>query len=1264
MSATPVPSTTDTVLSSADVVFDDVEETKEYEVDDTSDTGNPESMEPSSEPTTGPHASTGKMDAPAASVEAIAAQNCSNATRVESTTTEAESDTTDDVETSNRRKSIDVEDIDVPISNDDLIRSLGAELEKRRPDTYIIAQLCRDLGEIPVPWRSRVWKELLCPGGIKAELQWEKISIMEQDDPNQRVIRADAPRTRAKDFPSETREAVERCLVQLLTYYCKCKNIRYKQGMNEVLAPFLLLRAVSEDGWTDSIVYQCFYTFIEKFLTNVYSDREFRSLQCSMRLLRLLLQYHDPVLCAHLDQHDMTPELYVTPWFMTFFARNDSPAIVFALWDVVLLHDDPCMLHFFALAILEDSREQVLHADVAEMPQVLARLTFTSVAHVHKLTAMALDRLNQTPASYRKDLMLVCYRPLTDRSLPALKQMGSASCLCVNSSEVVAHMVSKVQATSSDLALLILDCRPFPAFQEYHFSLSYHIDPEVVSSPEALNVLLDGFGRMKDCHFCFLGDHTAQPPAASSGSGGNEPDSVEDMNVTRFVLLFLQQGFQHVSKVNGGLDALRNEMHQLDPALQEQLTVGDWNDDDNSLKSKAKKLFMGKIPSNLTQRFRGAMLANPLFKKTDETGSSSSSAGLTQKPLVDDDEWVEVCVRSKEALRRSNSAASKQILFGPGKLGILFKGIDKSPITVDSIVPGGQADGTQLLERGDVLTSIAGQSIRGMRFHNVMDLLHSTPRPMTLEFSHPSTRLLDVLDALSIPPRAPTMLRNGFYSLSIIWDAVPGATRYQLQFAMQSEHRFHPWATVTVKNRGGMLDHVAPAETAGTLVGLEPNERYLVRLRCGTDSKWGVYSDASHLMTTLPLDTGAAAPRKATSPRNAPPTTAQVVFLAGECPDVVEYGLFYYRVLIGLRARSGPSYEAPPVDVALEKGSLIKCEEKVIRGAFVFVRLQDTDLWAFETTVDNAAVLERLAFEENAKAMEFSPPTSNSTSSTSASTPPTSAGSSATTLVAPTGLTVQLPTATSLVVSWEALLDPLVVKYAVQYSKNTFGAMWATKELSSHDNSCVLTQLSPGTPYVVRIRAGYDQSWGPFSAKSAPVKTIEDDQATKPAPPKFFNAFVERAAETAAVAARTVSARLARTASQDNLQDDMPAMPPLVVNVEEMKESKEFQWFAAQKVVGELEWECELVVSSGYVMAICPEADRPGWGRIEDKRQLKLLSKITSKRGAQTSVVFHFKKLEGGEDEADALEFLVNERQACLQLVKERFLALTAQTPA
>ena len=45
-------------------------------------------------------------------------------------------------------------------------------------------------------------------------------------------------------------------------------------------------------------------------------------MQCTFQLFRLLLLYHNPVLCQRLDKLQFPPELYVTPWFLTIFART------------------------------------------------------------------------------------------------------------------------------------------------------------------------------------------------------------------------------------------------------------------------------------------------------------------------------------------------------------------------------------------------------------------------------------------------------------------------------------------------------------------------------------------------------------------------------------------------------------------------------------------------------------------------------------------------------------------------------------------------------------------------------------------------------------------------------------------------------------------------------------------------------------------------------------------------------------------------------
>jgi hypothetical protein len=52
---------------------------------------------------------------------------------------------------------------------------------------------------------------------------------------NQRVVRADAERTRGQ-------EQLDKDMIELiLTKYCKNNNIKYKQGLNEIVAPFMYL---------------------------------------------------------------------------------------------------------------------------------------------------------------------------------------------------------------------------------------------------------------------------------------------------------------------------------------------------------------------------------------------------------------------------------------------------------------------------------------------------------------------------------------------------------------------------------------------------------------------------------------------------------------------------------------------------------------------------------------------------------------------------------------------------------------------------------------------------------------------------------------------------------------------------------------------------------------------------------------------------------------------------------------------------------------
>ena len=109
-------------------------------------------------------------------------------------------------------------------------------------------------------WQENRLYNLLC----KTNMQ--EFSVMTSLDlPNQRVIKCDVDRTKSGEITDEERNLLE----NMLTLYCKETNTSYKQGMNEILVPFLLL---CRDGMPYYVAFTCFKEFIAKCLKTMFED--------------------------------------------------------------------------------------------------------------------------------------------------------------------------------------------------------------------------------------------------------------------------------------------------------------------------------------------------------------------------------------------------------------------------------------------------------------------------------------------------------------------------------------------------------------------------------------------------------------------------------------------------------------------------------------------------------------------------------------------------------------------------------------------------------------------------------------------------------------------------------------------------------------------------------------------------------------------------------------------------------------------------------
>lgn len=116
------------------------------------------------------------------------------------------------------------------------------------------------MGERILRWQVSLIKNLLRIG----EIQNFKLET-EFNLPEQSIIKIDCERTRDEILTSLEKKDLE----LMLTFFCKDYGISYKQGINEICAPFVLM---TRDGLPLPQAYLCFKQFIKQNLTSMFSD--------------------------------------------------------------------------------------------------------------------------------------------------------------------------------------------------------------------------------------------------------------------------------------------------------------------------------------------------------------------------------------------------------------------------------------------------------------------------------------------------------------------------------------------------------------------------------------------------------------------------------------------------------------------------------------------------------------------------------------------------------------------------------------------------------------------------------------------------------------------------------------------------------------------------------------------------------------------------------------------------------------------------------
>ena len=234
-----------------------------------------------------------------------------------------------------------------------------------------------------------------CPSGFCSDT---KILSVDLNHPEQFVIKNDCRRTRVRE--SVLLPDFENTLQKILTYYCVSKKVPYKQGLNEIFGPLLLLQNKIPDLKLRKI-FNIGEVFIDRFSPNYFYEKEFYSLKSALGLYKILLRYHEPSVYNRLDQYNILPEMYATNWLLTFLSGKMGLNILYDYWMEIIKTQDPLIMLFVLVSFIKIKRELIINCDTNLLAPLMTSLSIRKKEELKQIFDVALELKQQTPYSFR-----------------------------------------------------------------------------------------------------------------------------------------------------------------------------------------------------------------------------------------------------------------------------------------------------------------------------------------------------------------------------------------------------------------------------------------------------------------------------------------------------------------------------------------------------------------------------------------------------------------------------------------------------------------------------------------------------------------------------------------------------------------------------------------------------------------------------------------------------------------------------------------------
>lgn len=176
-------------------------------------------------------------------------------------------------------------------------------------------------------------------------------------------------------------------LSRLLFVHSKqCPSARYRQGMHELAAPFLLVFATApfaDTGDAEADAYFC-YDCVAREMSTIYASND--ALTQQLRELQALLRIKDPGLEKHLTTLGVDVRFFALRWMRLWLVHEFVLDDMVQIWDSLLTAERTLpWLRYVCVAMIIRIRDDLLSGDFAACMKLLLRYPTCDVSKLLKI---------------------------------------------------------------------------------------------------------------------------------------------------------------------------------------------------------------------------------------------------------------------------------------------------------------------------------------------------------------------------------------------------------------------------------------------------------------------------------------------------------------------------------------------------------------------------------------------------------------------------------------------------------------------------------------------------------------------------------------------------------------------------------------------------------------------------------------------------------------------------------------------------------------